>query len=346
MMTDSMLADSVEDFLRGQCTSERVRRIERMEHGAAAALWQELQESGFADALVPADHDGAGLGLADAYAVAQAAGRHVLPLPLAQTMALRAALATAGLTVPAGAMTIAATTAVMDDGAIVSHGMPFGLTAQWVLVVTTEGHSLLPLVSATRDRSGGHGSLDADVRWDRRPADAIDLPAQSVGGVDWRATGAALTAALMAGAMTRLTEMTITYANDRTQFGKPIGKLQAIQQQLSVMAEQSFAARTAAQIGLSGDGWQVDPLRAAVGKVRAAEAAVTVAAVAQAVHGAVGVTEEFDLQMLTRRVHEWRAHYGSESYWAQRLGATVVAQPLAPLEYVQQSLASRPSAAV
>lgn len=344
-MTDSLLADSLEDFLRGQCTSERVRRIERMEDGAAAALWQEVHESGFADALVPAEHDGAGLGLADACAVAQASGRHVLPLPLAQTMVLRAALATAGLTVPSGAMTIAATTALIDDGAMVSPGMPFGLTAQWVLVATTQGHSLLPLACATRrDRSGGHGSLDADVRWDKRPVDAIDLPAQLVGGVDWRATGAALTAALMAGAMTRLTEMTIAYANDRTQFGKPIGKLQAIQQQLSVMAEHSFAARMAAQIGLSGDGWQVDPLRAAVGKLRAAEAAVTVATVAHAVHGAIGVTEEYDLQMLTRRVHEWRAHYGSESYWAQRLGAAVVAQPLAPLEYVQLSLASRPSA--
>lgn len=345
-MTDSLLADSLEDFLRGQCTSERVRRIERMEDGAAAALWQEVHESGFADALVPVEHDGAGLGLADACAVAQAAGRHVLPLSLAQTMVLRAALATAGLPVPSGAMTIAATTTTKDDGATVSHGMPFGLTAQWALVATTQGHSLLPLASATRDRSGGHGSLDADVRWDKWPADTIDLPAQLAGGVDWRATGAALTAALMAGAMTRLTEMTIAYANDRTQFGKPIGKLQAIQQQLSLMAEHSFAARTAAQIGLSGDGWQVDPLRAAVGKLRAAEAAVTVATVAHAVHGAIGVTEECDLQLLTRRVHEWRAHYGSESYWAQRLGAAVVAQPLAPLEYVQLALASRPSGVI
>lgn len=108
--------------------------------------------------------------------------------------------------------------------------------------------------------------------------------------------------------------MTIAYANDRVQFGKPIGKLQAIQQQLSVMAEESFAARAAAQLALSGAGWQVDALRAAVGKQRASEAAVTVAAVAHAVHGAIGVTEEYDWELLTRRVHEWRAHYGSESY--------------------------------
>ncbi len=342
-MDDSMLADAVEQFLAGQCTPERVRRVERGEHDSAQALWREVLESGFADALVPEARGGAGLDLADACSVAQAAGRHVLPLPLAQTMVLRAALATAGLVVPEGAMTIAVATTVDADGAIVARGVPFGLTAQWALVALGGDPTLLPLASAERTRAGGHASLDADLRWVQRPAEALELPAQA--GVDWQATGAALTAALMAGAMTRLTEMTIAYANDRVQFGKPIGKLQAIQQQLSVMAEQSFAARAAAQLALSGAGWQVDALRAAVGKQRASEAAVTVAAVAHAVHGAIGVTEEYDLQLLTRRVHEWRAHYGSESYWARRLGTAVVAQPLAPLEFVLQSLAARQLAA-
>ncbi|MEO8298557.1 MAG: acyl-CoA dehydrogenase family protein [Burkholderiales bacterium] len=338
-MSDSMLADAVEQFLAGQCTPARVRQIEKEEEGAAAALWREVHESGFADTLVPEAHDGAGLSLADACTVAQAAGRHVLPLPLAQTMVLRAALAVAGLAVPEGALTIAVATTVEADGAIVSHAVPFGLTAQWALVTTDRGQLLLPLAAGARSRAGGHGSLDADVRWSQRPADAVDLPVQA--GVDWRATGAALTAALMAGAMTRLTEITIAYANDRVQFGKPIGKLQAIQQQLSVMAEQSVAARTAALLALSGAGWQVDALRAAVGKQRAADGAVTVATTAHAVHGAIGVTEEYDLQLLTRRVHEWRAHYGGESYWARRLGEAMVAQPLAPLEFVQQSLAAK-----
>lgn len=342
-MGDSMLADAVEQLLAGQCTPERVRRVEQGEHDTAQVLWGELLDSGFADALVPEARGGAGLGLADAGTVAQVAGRHALPLPLAQTMVLRAALATAGLAVPESAMTVAVTTTIEAGGAIASRGVPFGMTAQWALAEFDSGPILLPLTPAERRCAGGHGSLDADVRWAQRPAETLDLPPKA--GVDWRATGAALTAALMAGAMTRLTEMTIAYANDRVQFGKPIGKLQAIQQQLSVMAEQSFAARAAAQLALSGTGWQVDALRAAVGKQRASEAAVTVAAVAHAVHGAIGVTEEYDLQLLTRRVHEWRAHYGSESYWARRLGTTMVAQPLAPLEFVLESLAARHSAA-
>lgn len=88
----------------------------------------------------------------------------------------------------------------------------------------------------------------------------------------------------MAGAMERLLEMTIRYANDRSQFGKPIGKLQAIQQQTSVMAEQVFAARTAALVGLSGGGPRVDVIRAAVARAPAEEAAVASVAISHAVH--------------------------------------------------------------
>ena len=44
----------------------------------------------------------------------------------------------------------------------------------------------------------------------------------------------------------------------------------------------------------------------AVAKARTSEAAVTVAAIAHAVHGAIGITEEFDLQLYTRRLHAWR----------------------------------------
>ena len=117
----------------------------------------------------------------------------------------------------------------------------------------------------------------------------------------------------MAGAMQRVLEATLAYANDRAQFGKSIGKFQAVQQQLSVMAEQVFAARMAAEIGCAGDGIAPHPLRAAVAKARASEAAEKVVAIAHAVHGAIGVTAEYDLQLHTRRLQEWRADFGSQA---------------------------------
>jgi acyl-CoA dehydrogenase len=52
---------------------------------------------------------------------------------------------------------------------------------------------------------------------------------------------------------------------------------------------------------------------------------VLVASIAHAVHGAIGITEEYDLQLLTRRLHEWRMAHGSEAYWNPIIGSSVLA---------------------
>lgn len=339
-MADSLLADSIAAFLAGRCDLRRVRSIEADESGAQGSeLWDEIEETGFADALVGEAQGGAALGLDEAGEIALACGRHAIPVALSTTMVARAALAEAGVPVPAGAITIA--TARQDPSAdeLSFAAVPFGMTASWLLVRAPAGTWLLPTGSAQRMRAA-YSSLAADLHWSARPGDALALPPDEESFPDWRAIGAALFAAQIAGAADRLLEMAIGHANDRVQFGKPIGRLQAIQQQLSVMAEHSSAARTAALIGLSGHSWRVDPLHAAVAKARAGEAAAAVAAIAHAVHGAIGVTEEFDLQLFTRRLHEWRMDYGGESYWNRRLGEALLQTDLPPLQFVQDRVAA------
>jgi acyl-CoA dehydrogenase len=124
---------------------------------------------------------------------------------------------------------------------------------------------------------------------------------------------------------------TVTFANQREQFGRPIGKFQAVQHQLAVMAEQVTAARIAAQIGCAGgnegDGLVPDELRAAVAKSRTSEAAAIVAPMAHAIHGAIGITADLDLQLYTRRLHAWRMDHGSEHAWNRVLGLAVLASP-------------------
>lgn len=339
-MADSLLADSIAGFFAGRCDLQRVRSIEADASGAQASeLWDEIEETGFADALVGEAQGGAALGFDEAGEIALACGRHAIPVALSTTMVARVALAEADLPIPAGAIAIA--TARQDPGAgeLSFAAVPFGMTAAWLLVRAPAGTWLLPTGSARRVRAG-YSSLAADLHWFARPGDALALPPDEQSFPDWRAIGAALFAAQISGAAQRLLEMTIGYANDRVQFGKPIGRLQAIQQQLSVMAEHSSAARTAALIGLSGRPWRVDPLRAAVAKARAGEAAAAVAAIAHAVHGAIGVTEEFDLQLFTRRLHEWRMDYGGESYWNRRLGEALLQADLPPLQFVQDRVAA------
>jgi acyl-CoA dehydrogenase len=154
-----------------------------------------------------------------------------------------------------------------------------------------------------------------------------------------RELGAVVTAAQIVGALERVLELTLAFANQRVQFGRPIGKFQAIQHQLAVMAEQVAAARMAAQLGCAGDGLQPDRLRAAVAKARCSEAAALVAPMAHAIHGAIGITAELDLQLFTRRLHVWRLEYGSETAWHRVLGQAVLEAPeTLSLDFMRRAL--------
>jgi acyl-CoA dehydrogenase len=329
---DALLAESMDRFLTGCSTPTVVREVERGQ--GAAALWAQVESSGYAELLVDESAGGAGLGLREAFALWLACGRHALPVPLAQTAWVRAVLPLAGLDAPRGPLTLAAQGSRDAQGAWRCQNVPMGMVSEWVLVSDAQDAALLPMAAGERRPSGVHGSLQAHVQWPPQPEGALALP----GPIDLLHAGALMTATLMAGALQRVLEATLAYANDRAQFGKSIGKFQAVQQQLSVMAEQVFAARMAAEIGCAGEGIVPHPLRAAVAKARASEAAEKVVAIAHAVHGANGVTAEYDLQLLTRRLQEWRADFGSHGYWHAQLGQALVAATEPTLPFMLDEL--------
>lgn len=143
-----------------------------------------------------------------------------------------------------------------------------------------------------------------------------------------RALAAALVAARMAGAMEAVQAMTLEWANTRRQFGREIGKFQAIQHQIAVMAEAAMAARMAAQLAFEGEPLAIEPRRAGLAKIRAGEAAQLVASIAHAVHGAIGVSREHALHGFTGALHHWRLAHGGEAWWARRLGRWALDQDL------------------
>jgi alkylation response protein AidB-like acyl-CoA dehydrogenase len=176
-----------------------------------------------------------------------------------------------------------------------------------------------------------HGSLAANLRC----PDARGATHVPGAGPLLPTFAAALHAALLSGAMTRVFEMTLQYCNDRIQFGKTLGKFQAVQHQLSVMAEHVAAASIAAEAAFRTDAATPSLLAAAMAKSRTSEAAVLVASMAHALHGAIGIAEEYDLQLLTRRLHEWRMAHGSEAHWNALIGHSVLASDTSIADFVR-----------
>lgn len=287
--------------------------------GPAEAIWTELAASGFLDALVGEAHGGAGLTPGDIEPLVEAIGAHALPLPVAETMVARALLAEAGLPAPDGPIALATSAAMPIPGA---------LLASHVLVDNGEALILAPAASLVLEPTGVHGSLGA------RPTLPPQGPAMPRPAAGLRPIAAVLRAALIAGAAARLGQMATIHASERVQFGKPIGRQQALQQMLSVVAEDLIACRLAAQLGCAG-GLDVAVASAATAKITTSTAAARIAASVHAVHGAIGIAEEYDLQLLTRRLHEWRLADGSEGYWSQVLGEARLAAAASTVDWVR-----------
>jgi len=306
-MSDMLITETADRLMAEVTPASVVRGLN--DRSSAATVWAALAESGFLDALVPEDKGGAGLTAADTLPVLLAAGRHALPLPLGATMAARAMIAASGAAVPNGMIAIAASVQVGSDGCVAQ--VPAGEFADWVVVPTDGGALVLPAAAASSDSTGEGTSCR--MRWSK--AEGIPVVAGNL-----LAVGARIEAAEMAGALEAMFVTTLRYANDRSQFGRPIGKFQAVQQQLAVMTELVHSARAAAELAARSGG--IEAIAAA--KVTIGEGAAEVAAIAHAVHGAIGMTEELDLHLLSERLRRGRLRYGSERYWAEWLGSAVL----------------------
>lgn len=315
-MTD-LFSDALHDLLLAQCTPAVVRHIEAS--GQASALWAHIQNSGFADALVPEPLGGSGLALRDVLGVMALCGRFTVPVPLAETMVARSVLAQSGWKdLPTGSIGLAQGH-IDDSGCLVCAHVQLGRVCDAVLV--SDGQRTWWMATADAEASSASFVLDARLCWS---APVVAAAPQLAQPQDTRLLLACINAAQLSGALLAVFNHTLQYANDRVQFGKAIGKFQAIQHQLSVMAEHSFAAHMAAQLGCASDTATPDPVRVAVAKARTSEAALEVASLSHSVHGAIGFTQEFDLHLFTRRLHAWRQAGGTESYWHTELGKELV----------------------
>jgi alkylation response protein AidB-like acyl-CoA dehydrogenase len=153
-----------------------------------------------------------------------------------------------------------------------------------------------------------------------------DLPvAELIAG---EALQPAATVSLMAGAMGRALALSIDHVNTRQQFGRPLGKFQAVQQSLAVMAcEVRAVEAAAAALAARLDAVNLDATAAdfeiAAAKLRANRAVGVVTAIAHQVHGAIGFTGEYDLHRVTIPLMRWRSAHGNDACWAERLGRQV-----------------------
>jgi alkylation response protein AidB-like acyl-CoA dehydrogenase len=329
-MSDTLVRDSAARLFADLVTPQLINAAEAGEF--PREVWDALEEAGFPDALAAStDLAGSLGGIADAAAILHEAGRHAAPLPLAETMIGRWLLEAAGYDTPDGIITIAPVDGEGGFG-LRRDGEGWRLSGRATLVPWATKADAVAVVADGHVMCFAPG--DADVRPGRNlagePRDdlsvdvALDAVTRAPGGVDGALVyrlGALFRAVMMAGALDEVLKLTVQYANDRVQFGRPIAKFQAIQQQLAILAEHVAAAGVVAQAAVEAAVQKGDlAFAVAVAKSRVGEAAGKVAEIAHQVHGAIGFTHEHRLHHLTRRLWSWRDEFGVESDWERELG--------------------------
>ncbi len=298
-------------------------------------VWRAVEESGFAVAASPESLGGAGANWADLFGVVRAAGRYSLPLPLPETLLANALLGECGLEAINAPLGIAAGgSLVLQQGRVSGTvlDVPWGRHVRHMVAVTGGSEPAVVLLD-TGDaqctlRLNTAGEPRDELRFERAACvSCAPLPADLQPDV-LQLGGAMLRSAQIAGALQAIVELTLGYAGERVQFGKPIASFQALQQQIAVLAEHCAAASVAAECAfstsLAGAGcFAALPIAAA--KVCSSEAVSFGAAVAHTVHGAIGFTHEHALHFSTRRLWSWRSEFGNATTWAQRLGTAICA---------------------
>jgi len=297
--------------------------------GFDARLWRTCEELGLARLTLPEAAGGSGASFAQAAAVLQAAGRFAARIPLVETDLVGGwLLHTVGLPVPAGPLS--ATSAVdleltgregdLATGTL--RRVPWGRTVAAVAVVA--GDKVLLVDPANADVDEGANLAEEprdDLRLTGTAVRVADLPPTAAEELRLRA--ALGRSQLMAGAMHQALAMSVRYATERVQFGRPLAKLQTIQQMLALAAAEVTAAGTAAQAAaaeVDAVGFDGAALAIAAAKSRCGEAAGVVVRTAHQVHGALGFTREHDLRLVTTRLSAWRDEDGSEAHWNDVLG--------------------------
>ena len=294
------LSDGIRSLLAGAFPIARVRK------GFDRSMWDELVEAGvFA---LRAD----GFTWADAAVVFEELGRAVVPGPLVWGLLAhdptRPTRIVGGIERPASGTPAmvehlgAIDSLVVIDAKGVSEIEPGGVTGEAI------DWPLDPLTPVTRVAELPAGARTA------RPAVAAE----------WTAQGAVLTAAYAVGMAEACRDLSVAYAKEREQFGRPIGSFQAVKHlcaDMAVRVEVARAATHAAAVHLDDPGLGGTDRAVSGAKLLAGEAAVVNGKSATQVHGGMGFTWEVDVHLYLKRAWVLDTTFGSGDDHADNVAA-------------------------
>ena len=335
-----LLKNAARDFLEQECPEQLVRDMEEDEQGYSPQLWSKMAGQGWQGLLIPEQHGGAGFDFLDLCVLLEEFGRALVPGPFMSTVlggAVPLMVAGSGeqqarylpriasgdliftlaqtepsarfdeqgieaeARVDGSEVTITGTKLFVPDANVADHMVvaarsPKGIT---LAIVATDqpGVTVNQLLTIARDKQcevildGARGELlgEEGMGWEHlQPVMQRYAVAEC---------------AYLVGLAQMDFEISVDYAKERVQFGRPIGSFQAIQHKCADMVTDVDGSRFIMYKAAWSLNTDQDDRQMAVNMAKAwtSEATRRVVAHGQQIHGGIGFTKDYKIQLYYRR---------------------------------------------
>ena len=358
-----MLKRISREFLTAECPKSLVREMERHEHGYSPELWSKMADLGWPGLVIPVKYGGTGGSFVDLIILLEEMGRACVPGPFSATVlggmtvlnfgsakqkqdllhriAQGQLIMTLALSEPGRSFGASdyAVEAVVDGDNYVIDGtklfVPDAHVANYLVCACMSNNGIAiflvqaksPNVNCTLLHTMS-GDKQYEVTFDRAPVPKESIIGDAGNGqtqLEWILQRAAVAkCAEMIGGAQKVLEMTVDYVKQRIQFGQPIGAFQAIQHHCSNMATKIEVSRFLTYQAA----WTVSediPCKkdVSIAKARVSDAYRRVTLLGHQSIGGVGLMEDHDLPLYSRRAKAAETCFGSADFHRE-----VVAQEL------------------
>ena len=341
----NLLREQVLRFMTDACPLNVVRA---QNGGLPRELWRQAADLGWLALIVPETHGGVGLKWIDLAVVLEETGRGLSPLPIiSQALAATAIDRSGSGDVKAewlpriaagdavfgvglyddptwidpegirleGVETVTGTKPFVSDATAATHFLLATRTDEEtnLVIVDARDTALTAQPGIDRTKPFGTATLDGVAPRAAFPIAADDLAFLT----DCGAVAVTLEAI---GAAEAVLTLTTEYAKNRVQFDNPIGKYQGVKHRLADMFVDIESFKSLAYHAA----WAIDdapdelPRAASLAKAYASDAFARIGIDGVGLHGAIGFTAEYDVQLYLKRSKWVRSAFGDADYHYQR----------------------------
>jgi alkylation response protein AidB-like acyl-CoA dehydrogenase len=354
------IKETAHEFLTARYKSERIRALIDSEHGFEQSDWEEMAALGWPGLALPEEWGGQGLGAVELAVVFEEMGYTIAPSPLLSTTVAGLALAECGTDQqrdrflrPLASGEQRGTVALFDAGTQARIG-EFAMEAEvggdgvslngekvlvidaaaadFMLVATSDGKRHIVPTEAEGVTITPEESIDLTRKLYSVRFDGVQVPSEMTlrGEQDdylpVLARACVAVSAELTGIAQRCLDMSVQYAGERHQFGRPIGAYQAVSHRCAEMLMQAENSRSLTYYAAWTADAEPETLQhaASMAKAFASDAGWHVADNAIQVHGGIGFTWEHDLHFFLKRARADAAAFGDARWHRERVAGDVL----------------------